>query len=167
MPQSEPHKNQDPAKIDASALQDLEPEVLETIGLVLAEAKESPEQIRRIRAELKYSKYTGSFAPAEIVAEYEAAFPGAGRWILDQTALQSERRHELEKIQVQGAEARMGRGQWIAGAIALGGLICAPITVWLGASWPVPVGIVALAVGGPVAGQAFVRLMAVYIERRR
>ena len=115
MPQSGQPKNSDLAKIDASALQDLEPEVLETIELVLAQANENPEQIKRLKAELKYSSYRGSFAPAEIIKEYEAAFPGAGKWILDQTAAQGERRHALEKIQVEGSERRMGRGQLIAG----------------------------------------------------
>jgi uncharacterized membrane protein len=72
----------------------------------------------------KLSAYCGTWPPAEVIKEQEAALPGSGERLLRWTEKQTAHRHALEKLQVEGNEKRMDRGQYFSLAIALPCLAC-------------------------------------------
>ncbi len=142
-------------------------EVLEVLNTLLKEAGSDPSVLSLI-TETKMSAYRGPFAPPEIVKEYEQAFPGAGQWILDRTGGQVDHRHGLERLQVEGAERRMDTAQRNGFVIAL---IAIPSAVYVFVTTPssigaiVSLGIMAIGVGSPTAGQAFTRALRGWLKR--
>lgn len=91
-----------------------------------------------------------------VIAEYNSAFPGLVEKIVAWTEEQRQHRMKLERMRTEGSEARFNRGQWIAGTVALGGLVLASIVSVVGNPWVAAV-IAIVAVGGPTAAVAFAR----------
>lgn len=59
-----------------------------------------------------------------MIKEQEAALPGSGQRLLRWTEGQTAHRQSLERMQVEGNEKRMDRGQYFGLAIALPCLFC-------------------------------------------
>jgi|SRR5712691_2931250 len=74
--------------------------------------------------EISLLMFSGSLPlpPPTVMAEYNSAFPGLVEKIVSWTEEQRQHRMRLERVRTEGSEARFDRGQWIAGAVALGGL---------------------------------------------
>ncbi len=72
----------------------------------------------------KVIAYRGSWPPAEVIKEQEAALPGSGERLLRWTEKQTDHRHFLERIQVEGNERRMDRGQYFGLISGLACLLC-------------------------------------------
>lgn len=86
--------------------------------------KQSPPTPAEIEIVRKVIAYRGSWPPAEVIKEQEAALPGSGERLLRWTEKQTDHRHFLEKMQVEGNERRMDRGQYFSLAIGLACLFC-------------------------------------------
>jgi uncharacterized membrane protein len=137
---------------DVAAVPD---ELRETLNCLFEEARQDPSLIHEFK--LKLSQYRGPFPPAEILKEYNEVYPGAAQWLLDQTSLQIEHRHALEKRQVDGVERRMDRAQWFGFSIALLAIALASAANYYTGSWIFSIALAAMGVGGPVVGQALGR----------
>lgn len=79
----------------------------------------------------KVIAYRGSWPPAEIIKELEAALPGSGERLLRWTERQTTHRQALEMLQVTGNEKRMDRGQYFGLGIGLGCLLAAVFLIAL------------------------------------
>jgi uncharacterized membrane protein len=88
--------------------------------------------------------------PPALLSEYDRAFPGLVGKIIEWTESQRSHRLKLEKQVTDGAERRMDRGQFIAGATALCGLGMATICGIIGNPF-VACTIAIVAIGGPAA----------------
>jgi uncharacterized membrane protein len=82
--------------------------------------------------------------PPRILAEYEKDFPGLVDRIIGWTEEQRKHRQSLERLQTEGSEKRMNRGQLIAGGLACWGLTMAVVA---GAG----IAIAVVSIGGPTA----------------
>jgi uncharacterized membrane protein len=100
--------------------------------------------------------YAGPIPPPSMLAEYNKAIPGLGDRIVGWVEKQSEHRRSLEDIRTRGAEDRMKRGQMLASAVAVTGVVVAGITAIFGNPWAA--GMIAIvSVGGPTAAVALTR----------
>jgi uncharacterized membrane protein len=108
--------------------------------------------------EISLLMFSGSLPlpPPTVMAEYNNAFPGLVEKIVSWTEEQRQHRMRLERMRTEGSEARFDRGQWIAGAVALGGLALASMVSIVGNPWVAAV-IAIVAVGGPTAAIAIAR----------
>ena len=96
--------------------------------------------------------------PPEILAEYEAVFPGVTSVLIEWTAAQADHRRGLEAKRVSGEEERMNRGQYIAAGIAFLALTFAGLAALFGNPWASAV-LSIVGVGGPTAAIILARNM--------
>jgi len=90
--------------------------------------------------------------PAEELAKYENAVPGAGEHIIAAADQQRFHRQGIENKLVDGSERRRDRSQLISGGLSFTGLIAATVLGLLGNPWIAGM-IAVVAVGGPLAAQ--------------
>jgi uncharacterized membrane protein len=107
----------------------------------------------------KVIAYKGSWPPAEIIKELEAALPGSGERLLRWTERQTTHRHAMERLQVAGNEKRMDRGQYFALTI---GMCCLLAAIFLIASLNNTIGLIG---GLGLATIGIVTPSAIYIAR--
>jgi uncharacterized membrane protein len=99
--------------------------------------------------------YSGSLPlpPPPVLSAYDEAFPGLVEKLISWTEEQRNHRFKLERAHAERSETRLDRGQWIAGIVAIGGLVLASIVGVVGSSSAATV-IAIVAVGGPTAAIA-------------
>jgi uncharacterized membrane protein len=102
--------------------------------------------------EISTTMFGGSlpFVPPQILREYKEIDPGLVQKLIEWTEDQAKHRRRLEVRRTARAENRLDRGQYIAGALAISGLILATIEGILGSAQAAAV-IAAVSVGGPTA----------------
>jgi uncharacterized membrane protein len=88
-----------------------------------------------------------------MLREYDQIYPGAAEKIIQMAESQLHHRQSLERQVIEAEIRQAARGQWIAGAIALAGLLAATLVGVFGS----PV------VGGAIAAMDVVGLAAVFI----
>lgn len=118
------HSNEPPLRSNEPPTEELR-RLFEDLRSQLTDLDRLPPQAV-IETVQKVIAYKGSWPPAEIVKELEAALPGSGERLLRWTEQQTNHRQELERIQVLRNETRMDRGQSfgpIIGFPCLGGAI--------------------------------------------
>jgi len=106
-----------------------------------------------VRAELQSTSFSGPLPPPEMLREYDQIYPGAAEKIIQMAESQLHHRQSLERQVIEAEIRQAARGQWIAGAIALAGLLAATLVGVFGS----PV------VGGAIAAMDVVGLAAVFI----
>lgn len=123
------------------------------IGEVLRTAGIDPGDPRFTRAlEISLKLFSGSLPlpPAEYVEPWEKLIPGIGRQIVVWTEQQGDHRRRLETFRAERTEQRLDRGQFIAAAVALVGLMLSAFVAVNGAT-TAALGIALFSVGGPTA----------------
>lgn len=66
-----------------------------------------------------WSFRSGPLPDPKELAELDQVAPGTAKVVVDQFALQSDHRREIESIVVRGNDRRANRGQWMAFVIAM------------------------------------------------
>jgi uncharacterized membrane protein len=96
--------------------------------------------------------YGGSLplAPPQILKEYQKIKPELVDKFVEWTEAQSAHRRELEKTRVDRSERRLDRGQFIAAAVAIGGLFLSTVE-GIGGNAYVAAVMAVVAIGGPTA----------------
>src|SRR5262245_41312036 len=115
---------------------------------------QDPNVTKAIEISLMILRGSLPLPPPVLLQEYNSAFPGVVQKIIAWTEEQRQHRMELERLRAQGSERRLNRGQWVAAAVALGGLLLATaVGIW-GNPWVASI-IAIVSVGGPTAAVAF------------
>ncbi|MGO9485384.1 MAG: hypothetical protein ACLPX9_12485 [Rhodomicrobium sp.] len=147
-PSAAPTLKEQTSDIDRLA-ENLPPEILEILYKIFEKAGEDPAKMSLFAGKIKWSSYRGDLPPAEIIGEYEKAYPGSGSWLLDRIATQSNKRLEIAQLQAQGQEDRANRSQWLGFGVAVVGIAVSGIAhIWTG-SWLFPSILAVAAIGGP------------------
>jgi hypothetical protein len=90
------------------------------------------------------------FVPPAILQEYKNVSPELVGKLVEWTETQAKHRRDLETLSANRSENRLDRGQWIAGAVALGGLSLAAVVGIIGNPYVAAI-IAIFAIGGPTA----------------
>lgn len=110
-------------KKDDQRLPEASPESSETIA---NETVRHPRLVRavarQVKAELRFSGFSGPLPPPEMLAAYKDAFPECPERIVAMAERQSQHRQDMEKADLEGAIKLRGRGQIIGALIAFAGL---------------------------------------------
>ena len=154
--QEEPSKelstNSQKSELDALP-DDIPPEIVKILKDLFQQSDSKNIDTKAINAELKYSSYRGNFVPPQIIEAYEEAFPGAGKWLLEQTEKRMKHGQKMQELHLNYEHKIKIRGQVTGSIIAIISIIVAGgANVWTG-STVFPCVIAALGVGGPVAGR--------------
>ena len=105
------------------------------------------------------------FVPPQILEQYKNVDPRLVDKLVEWTDAQSAHRRTLEDRSASRSEDRFDRGQWIAAAVALGGLFLSAAVGIFGNPWVA--GIIALVcIGGPTAAIIFAQHMGVQQHRQ-
>jgi uncharacterized membrane protein len=107
---------------EVAILDGLKEEILKALGDLQNQPVPTEKDIETV---LRVTAYKGAWPPASVIAEQEAAYPGAGVRLLEWTERQTAHRHNLERLQVEGQERRMDRGQLFSLIIPICALVCA------------------------------------------
>ncbi len=155
--QEEPSKelstNSQKSELDALP-DDIPPEIVKILKDLFQQSDSKNIDTKAITAELKYSSYRGNFVPPQIIEAYEEAFPGAGKWLLEQTEKRMEASIRKQDKQIDNQYKLKSKGQFIGAVVACISLIVAGITFIYTESVIALSILVAFGVGGPVAGKA-------------
>lgn len=110
--------------------------------------------------EISLMMFSGSLplAPPPILKEYQSIKPEIVDKLIEWTETQAAHRRDLERTRTERSENRFDRGQKIAAAVALGGLILAAAEGVFGNPWVAAV-IAIVAIGGPTAAIIMARNM--------
>jgi uncharacterized membrane protein len=88
-----------------------------------------------VRQELTQKSFSGPIPPPEALAQYEQITAGLAGRIVGMAESQLAHRQAMENMALPAKMAEARRGQWIAGAVAIVGLIVAgTVGVW-GNAW--------------------------------
>jgi hypothetical protein len=161
-PSGAPTQKEAASDIDRLA-ESIPPEILEVIYKIIEKAGEDPAKMSLIAGKIKWSSYRGDLPPAEIIGEYERAYPGSGAWLLDRITSQSNKRLEIADLQAKGQEGRANRAQWLGFYVAIVGITVSGFAhIWTG-SWMFPSILGVAAIGGPsgvpILARAFQRYL--------
>lgn len=115
-------------------------------------------KIRRVVSTTVSLIHVGPLPLPTILAGYDQVRPGTTDKIIEWAERQINHRIGLESETTKRAEGRMDRGQFMAVAVALGGLCIAGIVGIYGSAFAASV-IAAVSVGGPTAAVALTRFM--------
>ena len=118
MPQS---NKPNPQEIQNNPINGIEDELRSLLQILEKDLKPQKEVVETI---VKLTAYRGAWPPAEVIKEQEAALPGSGKRLLRWTEEQASHRQSLERMQVEGNERRMDRGQYFSLFIGLSCLAC-------------------------------------------
>lgn len=92
-------------------------------------------KVVRTMTTVSASYHEGPLPPAEVIAQYESILPGAADRIFKMAEKQQTHRHGMEK-NVLASHIRRSREGLLAGlAVAIGGLVLAGISLYLGYPW--------------------------------
>jgi uncharacterized membrane protein len=142
--------------VDARKLPETIPPELDTALRTAGINTQDPNVSKAIEISLLLFSGSLPLPPPQVLAEYNDAYPGLVEKIIHWTEQQRQHRMSLEQTRTQRTEARLDRGQWIAGSVALGGLLLASVVGIFGNPWVAGV-IAIVAVGGPTAAVAIAR----------
>jgi uncharacterized membrane protein len=143
-PEAEPIEGPIPASLN---------EILQAEGVNV----DDPQVSRAIEISLQLTGGPLPLIPPDFLREYGEVDPELPSRIIKWTETQSAHRRALEKQRAERSERRLDRGQYIAGGVALGGLLIAGVTGIFGSPFA-SVAIAILAVGGPTAAIALTRI---------
>jgi uncharacterized membrane protein len=124
-------------------------ELLRGAGVDVAD----PEVSRALEISLTSISGTSQLPPPILLEKWEVLYPGITAKFVEWIDRQSKHRQRLENQAEERSQLRQDRSQWIAGGIAITGLILAAVVGVFGNPWVAGV-IAVVGVGGPTAAVA-------------
>jgi hypothetical protein len=153
---------EEPSKKSASASADQPAVSQETIPPQLAAMLPSlpPEAAAIV---VKAVMHAGPIPSPELLGAYPDDIQSK---IIEWADSQHKHRLALEVTETAGNQARMNRGQWMTGGIALASIVAAAIAAVLSRTWIAPAFIVVAGVGGPTGASALGQALAALLARQ-
>lgn len=111
-------------------LSDVDEEAVEAIlGEVVEQV--TPRVVEQVEVEIRNEYFRGPLPPPEVLENYERIIPGFSERALSQWERQTNHRQVMEAKVVDASIKAQSRGQWIAGTIAIVGLLIAgAVGIW-------------------------------------